>query len=212
MTRYKNALFVHVPKTGGSWIKSVLRQSGGQDVSYAHDVPANNRLYMLTRKVRPFCIIRHPLEFVYSVCRHWSGNPRCRASNSDVKKAYMWDKRHTAGFYCENIVEGDLEKTIANFTENWPGYVSWLYAQFMRDCFYVGRHERLKDDFERALLLINGSIDQELRTLILETKPVNVSKGREAVVAEDLARRFLDQEPIARTWGYDYLPDFVVRK
>ncbi len=166
----------------------------------------------MTRRVKPFCIIRHPLEFVYSIWRHWSGNPKCRANNADAGKAHMWDKFHTASFYCENIVEGDFEKTIANFIENWPGFVSWLYAQFMRDCFYIGRHECLKDDFERALLLINGSMDEELRTLIREKKPVNVSKGREAMLSEDLARKFLVHEPIARTWGYDDLPDFVIRK
>lgn len=212
MIRYKNALFVHVPKAGGSWVRTVLKQGGGKDVSYAHDIPANNRFYLLTRRVQPFCFVRHPLEFVYSIWRHWSGNPKCRINNANPAKAFMWDKRLTGTFYCDCIVENDLEKTIANFTEKWPGFVTWLYAQFTRDCVYIGRHERLKDDFERALLLINGGIDPDLKALIRDKERINVSEGREAMVPEDLARRFLDQEPFAKIWGYESMPDFVVRK
>ena len=128
------------------------------------------------------------------------------------RKDYMWDKHHTSRIYLENIVEGDFEKTIANFNENWPGFVSWLYRQYMRDSFFVGRHEQIRDDFSRALILINGSIDDDVHDLIRSKKPVNASLGDDAVLPEDLARRFIDQEPIAKSWGYEGFPKFVIRK
>lgn len=212
MIRYQQALFLHVPKTGGSWIRSILREAGGKDISYPHDIPANKKFYMLTRNVKPFCIIRHPLEYVYSIWKHWSGNPRCRENNLNPKKDYMWDKRHTGRIYADNIVEGDFEKTIANFTENWPGFVSWLYGQYTRESFFVGKHERLRADFERALIMINGGISDDLRDLIRLKEPVNVSRGSEGVLSEDMARGFIELEPAAKVWGYDYLPDFVIRK
>ncbi len=212
MIQYKKALFLHVPKTGGSWIRSVLREAGGKDVSYPHDIPANKKFYMMTRNVKPFCIIRHPLEYVHSIWKHWSGNPRCRTNNMSPMKDHMWDKHHTSRIYLENIVEGDFEKTIANFNENWPGFVSWLYGQYMRDSFFVGRHERLRDDLARALILINGRIDDDLQDLIRSKNPVNVSLGAEAVLSQDLARKFIDQEPIAKSWGYEFFPEFVIQK
>lgn len=212
MIRYQKALFLHVPKTGGSWIRSILREAGGKDVSYPHDIPANKKFYMMTRNVKPFCIIRHPLDYVYSIWKHWSGNPRCRINNMNPKKNYMWDKQHTGRIYAENIIEGDFEKTIANFNENWPGFVSWLYGQYMRDSFFIGKYERLREDFERALILINGQISDELRHLIHSRESVNVSLGAAAELSEDMALRFIGQEPVAKAWGYDYLPEFVIRK
>lgn len=124
----------------------------------------------------------------------------------------MWDKHHTSRIYLDNIVEGDFEKTVANFNENWPGFVSWLYGQYIRDSFFVGRHERLRDDLARALILINGSIDDKLHERIRSKEPVNVSDEADAVLSRDLARKFIDDEPIAKAWGYDFLPAYLIQK
>lgn len=192
-------------------MENALLSHGGTRFSYSHDIPENKRIHIYLARLKPFCFVRHPLSFVYSIWRHWSGNPVCRMNNSNPKKRVMWDKKYTADFYCAAICEESFPQTVLNFSEQWPGFVTWLYTRFTTGCFYVGRFENLRTDLFHAIRLINGSVTDELKTAIFQSQPQNQSAGPHSTVSRDLAERFMKNEPCAQQYGYDYMPDFIDR-
>jgi len=209
MIEYQKALFVHIPKTGGSWVRSILKEHGGKQYSYPHDLPQNHKLHILWHRLKPFSFIRHPLCFVYSLWKHWSGDPQCRINNSDRNLHYQWDKRVYGPLYCDCIVEGDINLTVHNFTTKAQGLVSMQYDRFLKHCAYFGRHEEIQEDLLSILYSINGNVDSLLAEAIISKPAVNVSKGNDMPVDRTIATRFIENEPACLKYQYNYIPDIV---
>jgi len=209
MVRYKKTIFVHVPKTGGSWVRSVLIKNGATEFSYPHDLIQHHYLKIKIIGLKPFCFIRHPLMFIYSLWRHWAGNPQCRINNSNKKMYYQWDKKAYGEILCRNIVESDINATLQNFTCNHPGFVSGLYNCFTKGCILVGKYERIKEDLLQFLYQFNGSIEYPLFIDILNSTRVNVSQGDKLLVDKKIALEFMANEEACLRYGYFYLPEVV---
>jgi hypothetical protein len=217
MISINKALYVHTPKTAGSWIERVLLDNGGKRVSYSHDIPKNHQLYISLMGYRPFTLVRHPLEYVHSIWKHWSGAPVCRLNNSDSSKFFMWDKEMTAQFYCDSIVEGDFELTLHNFTRNWPGFVSWLYGQFTFGCWYVGKYESLQAELLKALSLCGKWNSQKglppsLISAINSKPALNVSQGKDCHANRGTIDAFMSAEPAVQLYNYNYIPSRFISK
>ncbi|MEM8669851.1 MAG: hypothetical protein AAGG48_20160 [Planctomycetota bacterium] len=207
MIRYGRSLFVHVPKTGGTWVRQLLLKHGGKTYSYEHDIPQRHRISIALRRSTPFCFVRHPVDFVYSVWKHWSGNPICRVNCTNAGRHKYWDKRAHAHIYCACVIEGDVNATLRAFTQQAPGFVSEVYRVFTARCRHVGRYESLRSDLARILHLIEGNLDPSLESSIAEEVSVNVSRGADQQIDPQVARSFMEREPCSALYGYWDLPD-----
>lgn len=202
MVVYKKALFVHVPKTGGSWVTEVLKRGGGKDFAYSHDIPQHHRAYIFLRRLQPFCFVRHPLLIVCSLWKHWSGNPQCRVNNADEKLYKMWDKKAYGRILCDCIDERDVNRTIENFLTRQPLFITELLHKYTGHCEHVGRHENLRSDLISIIEKINGEMPESLRELILFEEPVNVSMGKDMSLDRRLVERFVKEETVCSEFGY----------
>lgn len=170
--------FLHVPKTGGNWISSVLRKQ----FPMAQSMPKIHT----TRKSAPrpdlftFSFVRHPLTWYQS---YFSYKQR-----KGWQPENDWDKVVRRDLFTDFI-----EAAIAHT----PAYYSKLLRRFVGkagdEVDFIGRFESLTEDLIHALELAGEEFDADM---IRHTPPVNQSHYdlHPAVYPEDLARRVLDVE------------------
>lgn len=196
------SVFIHVPKTGGSWVRAAVRNAGIQtqelgcswhegdrcDHSYAFDfrhriesphVCWHNRYCDVDAGGRfVFAFVRHPVSYYRS---HWS-----------YKTQHGWDERSAAD---RELKADSLEGFVRKVLERRPrGWVSGMYRNFLlregKMPDFVGYQERLADDLVRALRLAGETFDEDA---LRATPPVNTS-----AVAADLLPTALAAEVLAR--------------
>ncbi len=145
----KNSVFLHIPKTGGVWVRRMLnkqdlevkeiRSRGGNESSEGsanswHTVPTWDKDY----RARPyrFCFVRNPLTWHKS---YWS----FRASKNNWNPVNVFDTRCKSGTFHEYI-----SKVLYYYPD---GYLSWLYEYYTSHCVYVGKVEFLAESLIVAL-------------------------------------------------------------
>lgn len=168
-----NAVFLHVPKTGGHWIEAALARLNIDFVRAPHVGGVTNRhalLRHLTRK-GAFCFtfVRNPLEWYES---WW----KFQAGRWEVFEPGVWHPQRVL----ESCADDDFGRFVQNCLRREPGYVTRLYEWYAGPpgdtCVdFVGRHERLAPDLAHVLTRLGYDVSvAQLR----EIPPQNVSPGR----------------------------------
>ncbi|MEK7563136.1 MAG: sulfotransferase family 2 domain-containing protein [Patescibacteria group bacterium] len=165
-----HSIFFHIPKTGGSWVRSAV-SNAGIPVNEIIKVPAKKHLSAgtlmhtcptdvhLTDRFR-FAFVRHPLTRYQS---YWC-----------FRMLHGWDSELQIDRICQN---DNFEKFVwAVLTEAPEGWVTRNYCKFLGNDFrfldFVGRMENLADDLVTALTLAGESFDEQA---LRATPPLNVS-------------------------------------
>lgn len=204
----RRAVFVHVPKTGGTWVRQVLQAAGlvigqaGRD----HATPAE--LFRLdhplvTSAPLLFAFVRHPLAWYQSYWCYRMKHGWHRPSPGDADAPI---RTVTLDAHCR---ADDFPTFVANCLERYPqGWVSYLYERYTTGCAFVGRQERLAEDLTHALLLSGARLSRKVIAAVRTTPPANVASGDvewlpRCQYPADLRERVLAAEQHAlKTWGY----------
>jgi hypothetical protein len=137
-------VFLHIPKTGGTWIKQAFRASnikfeelGGQHNYFPDLYDLKEDGYFDDLFV--FTIVRHPIHWYPS---RWA----FRVKNG-------WQARHPLDWNCaSNNFHEFLENVFTYAPEGW---CNWLFSQYCeingKEIDFVGRTEFLADDFVKAM-------------------------------------------------------------
>ncbi len=157
----KNAVFLHVPKTGGSWVKAAIRNAGIDAEEYIVDGDLHGDLSYCPFPERfVFAFVREPLSLYESYWR--------------FKTAGAWDTRNPFDMECG-------APTFAAFVDNVlrlePAWCSRMFEDYVGrtpadEVDFVGRFESLADDLVRALQLSGTTFDEQR---VRATPPINVS-------------------------------------
>ena len=163
-----NSVYVHCPKTGGTWVRSVLQETGvtfemiGKHTHCRH-IPKEHK-----DKFK-FVFVRHPLTwyqsyFAYKTVQGWSDDHLDRHCRAPAFRQF-------------------LNKVLDVF----PGYCSTVLAErYFNGADFVGRFERLRSDLVLALEQAGETYSKE----IIETvSPQNVSNYRLVDVGYSLKLR-----------------------
>ena len=191
-------LFLHVPKTGGSWVKHVLRDQGVVKMEWPHPHPDMERvlnyprhyprhyisksleyrtisLYNEINESYKFCFVRNPYSWYSSYWRYWAGLdwefPGGDESVSTMRRS--WKPNSTLHSYRKD----DFRSFMRTVLENYPGYLTQMYGWYAppEEINFVGRIESLVDDLLEALNQMDIDVDEEK---IRSTRKVNTSPGR----------------------------------
>ena len=196
-------LFVHVPKTGGTWLRRGLAEAGfivGEEAVPgvaawpvpATASPAMRRLHATARGVghdpaRSFCFVRHPLAWYRSLWAH------------GVRDG--WEPREFAldQYGCDDF-RAFMDRCLRAFP---VGFVSLLYRVFTDGAGFVGRYERLGEDLHAALALAGLDPSGAFAHAPLNAASALPGLGRRCLYPRGLAERVAEVEAEAITrFGY----------
>ncbi len=164
------ALFLHIPKTGGTWVTKVLRECGLVRSSIGHRHANLDHLLApgwqgLGRKLewawkRPFLLRVHPRPFTFCFVRHpldWYESFYLYKN----QPALDWERdgeRDNFHRWHPNAVLNDLGKGrdfnefVGAVMDRYPGYVTALFSHYtFRPVDFVGKQENLRDDLVEVL-------------------------------------------------------------
>jgi hypothetical protein len=212
------ALFLHVPKTGGRWVASVLKEAGlvRREILPSHadlrclysPIHRNRRelLWFLLRrhflgwgeKRFVFCFVRHPLSWYESWFRYMSQPSRRWRNWGDETDVLRW---HPAA-PLNGTGSDDFTTFVQNAIRKRPGFVTEMYGQYATSAVsFVGRQESLREDLKTALARSGLSIDEEL---LRESAPVNQSEKTAPLEWDPATRRRVEALEQAGMIRYGY--------
>jgi hypothetical protein len=203
--RTERLLFLHVPKTGGSYVAGALEGIlGARAVDFsASDDPRERRGHAALRsfagdELFTLAFIRHPLSWYrsfwsYRMRRGWRmDHPLDRAARSE-----------------------DFNEFVTGVTERMPGYLGLLFGEFIgpptQPIDFVGRYERLTDDLCTALRQAGETFDE---AALREYQPVNATDYQRHPVhyEPDAAWRLAlaERQTIERFYSEDPVPAWLL--
>lgn len=215
-----DGLFLHVPKTAGTWVTAVLRDlnlvqarvaSKHADMEHvlrcARHYPGRYLEAVLkvgpfwqqkARRAFKFCFVRHPLSWYES---YWLFMNARGWNRWGVNRRGL--RRWHPNAALDGLGADDFNQFIRNVLETKPGYVGQMYGWYATAAIdFVGRQERLACDVVEALSRMRVPFEEDrVRGHI----PVNVSRGSDQrpVWDKGLLRDILRAERAAlETFGY----------
>lgn len=123
--RMDRTMFVHVPRTGGTWIRDVVDRLGMLRQQLRGDVDSHFTLGQLRPYwgfLVPIIVVRHPWTWVES-----------RWSHADAIRARQNQRHHGVHRLFDLCCSDRFEKTIFNILEECPGIVTRTYWEMMGD-------------------------------------------------------------------------------
>lgn len=140
-------IFVHVPKTGGTWVNKAmtaaglhLEQEGYSDHPFFYELDRRNRF--------SFAFVRDPLQW-------WGSEWRFRRNH---------DYRDLANHPYDRWLDLGFDRFIEQVIEHCPGFLSQMYDQHIGTIVdsvdFVGRYETLADDLVKGLRLAGEDFDE----------------------------------------------------
>jgi hypothetical protein len=193
----QNTVVYHAGRTGGHWVKSVLRRAGliQAESPRLHDSPEDLRYWPEARS-RPLsiCFVRHPLTWVRSV---WIHETQFGWSNDELRPP---DEYSTFAEY------------LAHLVRRFPnGAVSKYFAPFIRNGTLVGKFETLETDLVELLRQSGEFVPDNAvipRAINRSALDVVASSAR---APRDVIERFLESEAeFCGRFGYEGLPGICV--
>ncbi len=141
-------LFLHVPKTGGKWVKYVLHRAFPESTMLRRTNHGNRWAHfghgdledVADREEFRFAFVRHPVDF-------WRSYYRYRARTK-------WEPNHEIDSLC---MDHGFDKYIDNVLKNLNGYASRMYSRYVgepgSEIDFIGKQENLIKDLSKALML-----------------------------------------------------------
>jgi hypothetical protein len=194
-------VFLHVPRTGGNWVTTVLKEAGlvQRDIGYHkhldwHRTADCRQLQSFGTRLLPrcfwrafgadftFCFVRHPLSWYESWWRYMSQSKvNWKDFVDDSNPRYWHPNSALAG-----LGDADFGSFVRNVLSKRPGYVSEMFGWYAHPSIgMVGKQESLREDLVRALHLQNLNFDEQF---FMEYPTVGVSQVQEEIVWEDSLR------------------------
>lgn len=185
-------IFLHIPKTGGSWVTKILKEQNLVKANFGHKHASFDRVvfrenFEKSHKLIPslmgrwftkyfartqlhedymFCFVRHPLSWLESYWRY--------RVDHDWKH---WGTVRSKVYWHPNAILNGLGDNDFSQFEEWdgrPGYVSEFYSEYTKAGInFIGRQENLTEDLITALNHLNENFDEDY---IRSSSPFNVTK------------------------------------
>lgn len=220
------AVFLHIPKTGGSWVHQVLKDTGLSLGSFDHkhadfDRVLANRCELGVRQLLRvvgeatvyrrqgpfrkntgfrFCFVRHPLRWYESYWKFMLGKAwRDWGRENDRKQ---WHPNSVLNGLADDDFNGFMHKVITKR----PGYASEMFAAYTKSGInFIGKCEHLADDLLAVLRHLELPHDEQR---VRDFERVNVSNGTSKPIEWDpVLKKAVTKLEISALVHFDYLSE-----
>jgi hypothetical protein len=174
------AVFLHIPKTGGSWVTRVLRQLDLIEIPFGNEHADFDRAFWYRRfhhddkalrqiircavgsprapfippDAFKFCFVREPLAWYESWWRFMQS--RNWKSWGDERDPYKWHPNSMLN----GLGSPDFNTFMHNVNRKRPGYVTEMYGWYVRPgVAFIGKTECLQQDLLKAFALMKLDVD-----------------------------------------------------
>ena len=198
-----HSLFLHIPRTGGTWVRAAIHAAGIQTNEVAQSLAQKDGMlgsikHAFLRELDDRCLftftfVRHPLAFYQS---YWAYKMRRGPEDFNA-----FDAHHMHNDFCTFACA---------VVRDYPGWLSDTYARYAgqdgKGVRFVGKLEQLADDLVAALRLARERFDE---TMLRSVPPVNEASAlpgfRERCrYTRELAEAVCESEKEAMTlYGYE---------
>lgn len=184
---FRNAIFLHVPKTGGTWVKTAVRNAGVACEEFLVDGDVHgDRAYCPFPSRFIFAFVREPLSLYQSYWR--------------FKTGVGWDERNPFDAACSAPRFSDFVDNVLRLE---PAWCSRMFEDYVgtpaNEIGFIGRFESLADDLVTALERIGEPFDERA---IRETPVVNASMGAAVFGPGQEAKVRLSEARCISRFGY----------
>ena len=155
----KKALFLHIPRTGGTWVGAAMHLIGVPLHNWGrvcemyrprkHTILPHFRVDLLVRVDYVFTMVRHPVDYYVSI---WRLTTRCEKIGPKRMKRLAFDLGDPAVIN-EAVIrwKPDFEEWLEEMLDEEPGWVTRWYERYVGPprgefCHYVGRTETVESD------------------------------------------------------------------
>lgn len=185
------AVFVHVPRTGGTFVTKVLRELhvAGEPIGLKHDCPG---VVPFDMGVSHFVFVRHPYELMKStygwlIAKRWGPWPK-------EKEGRWWHPWSEITKGCDEV-KGSFSRWLQWVLEERTGYVTRLYSKFAGwPCSVVGKTESLEHDLVNMLGMVGVSTGSALVAIGRSRSASNARPVEVKDVDFVLRKEFVDSE------------------
>jgi len=162
----KQVLFLHIPKTGGTWVNWAM---GTMEISIEkwmrvgpkyrprkHTILPHYYPSMLGKIHYIFCFVRHPVSYYVSMWRYYM---RISSWTRERMEKLSRDLPPRATNQAEVRWKPDFYEWIEEMLEEEPGWITRWFGHYVGQqrgelCHYIGRQETLVDDFAEVMGII----------------------------------------------------------
>lgn len=195
------AVFIHIPKAGGSWVKTALDASGLR--CEPAEGAGEHQLPEAYRAGRRFTFVRHPQTWMESVWRGMSGSWPQKRELKPLHRERTWSPTRNLTYL---VGEKSFEGFVNCVIDNEPAMVTRMYESYIGPVGYpkvdfVGRQENLEENLQAILKLLGWP------GKLKKVPPVNEGEGPKAEWSAGLLERLLVLErPTLVRWYRDRGP------
>jgi hypothetical protein len=177
------ATFLHIPKTGGSWVTKTLYENNLVKTSFSHKHADMERVLNFSRhycgnyirqsiKLQTnlqkeiensfkFCFVRNPFQWYESYWRYACGvNWKCFTLNKESKQALPRRNWHP-NYILHECKNDDFNVFMENILQRYPGYVTSMFSLYTppQEIDFIGKTESLIDDLIYVLKKLDIKFD-----------------------------------------------------
>lgn len=163
----RSVLFLHVPRTGGTWVKEAMFQAGIPIEKWGkvcppyrpkkHTIIPHLHAELWARVGGVFTFVRHPVPYYVSVwrftCRSWKQWPD--------KMWWAVQERNDPAAINEAILrwKPDFSEWLDEMLEEEPGWVTRWFERYVGPpggefCHFIGRTETIESDLEQVIRML----------------------------------------------------------
>ena len=176
----KNALMIHLPKTGGSFLREVIKKFEPTAKEYKQN-GIHGKLEVVKKEYEhdfTFSIVRHPISWYESAWKH---------IKSVTISGIGWGNRDPHPLSdLDKIFDKDFSKFIDNVIREMPGYYSKALEEYLGKDFaevdFVAKTETLYDDSAKLLdklgIKYNIDIIRKSQKFQRSDKTINWKEGQ----------------------------------